>query len=271
MTAIIKDEESWYSKPEVAKLADIFTKQINLSGPPRPPLQRIGNRASLDIRIPSICQAIHEALSSRQCEATYQSCLALDLEESGITVAFEVPIHLTYKGRVVGTRRADLIIQTNDDNARSVLEIKALSALTSEHLKQLEFYMHYMSIDVGYLINFPHDTGFPDARLDAASDCSQKGGNNFYFLQSVLAGPNLILSDHLLRGKNENAKVQIIKVTKEYGPDRRAPAPRALLVDPPREHFGVTKQGLPCKICLKQRRFCSLHVDQDRSRAGLSR
>ena len=71
----------------------------------------------------------------------------------------------------------------------------------TDHLKQLEFYMHHFDIHLGYLINFPHDTGFPDV------------DDTTTFLQEVLTGSDAPLSDRKIRKRCTDEPVLIIKVT----------------------------------------------------------
>jgi GxxExxY protein len=256
---------AYNERASVSELAYLFSKKIDLTGPAKP-IPSIVDQAGLDAHLPSLCQSIFDALSSRQCEATYQRCLALDLEEAGVTVASEVSMTLAYKGRSVGTRRADLVLQTADKSL-CVLELKATAALTSDNLKQIEFYMHYLSIDVGYLVNFPHDSGFPDVP-GGGEGGGGSGGGGGVFVQTLLLGSAQILSDWSIRGKHEGATVQIIKVERQHGaipsgPPRRfgdlnrAPAPPS-----PTRTYGLTLKGLPCKVCLKQQGFCAQHTDQ---------
>jgi hypothetical protein len=163
--------------------------------------------------------------------------------------------------------------------------------------------MHYLNINVGYQINFPHDSGFSDVSLNSGA-----GGGGCVFIQKVLSGTPGVLSDRSFRGKHEDAFVQIIKVERRRDYLFQKP-PRNFdnlfgagvidPFDPPRgvgeeiiktgrqrsavpqsaqqklgtlfmearpmnfRTFGVTLKGQPCKICLKQGRFCSMHADQE--------
>lgn len=141
---------------------------------------------SLDRNLPDICAAIFSSLSSRELEATSQQCLAIDLKEAGVELQQEVEIPIIYRGQRVGARRADIVLKTPDDSL-AVLKLKALKELRSEDLRQLQFYMYHLGIDTGYLINFPHDRGFPDIPDEG-----------IVFQQTVLAGHSIV-SDRTLR------------------------------------------------------------------------
>jgi len=161
-----------------------------------------------------MCQSIFDTISSRQLEATYQRCLKMDLEECGVEVIEEVALELVYKGKKVGTRRADLVLETSNKE-RAIVELKAVSgSLSKEHLKQLEYYMYHFRIHTGYLINFPHDSLFPDIPDDSSPPADSSS-----FSQSVLCGmpDNTVISDSNTRGANATSVVQIVKVVRNFG------------------------------------------------------
>ena len=85
----------------------------------------------------------------------------------------EMDITLMYRGHPVGARRCDLLL-TTADGQRAIIEIKAVEArrFCATTMGQLEFYMHHMEVDHGYLINFPHQRKFPD--VPESSVFSQK-------------------------------------------------------------------------------------------------
>ena len=51
--------------------------------------QRIDSLTLLNQQLPSICSNIFKSLGSQQRKATYQRCLQLDLEETGLVVNVE--------------------------------------------------------------------------------------------------------------------------------------------------------------------------------------
>jgi hypothetical protein len=185
-----------------------------------------------------------------------------------------------YKGKKVGTRRADLVLETSNKE-RAIVELKAVSgSLSKEHLKQLEYYMYHFRIHTGYLINFPHDSLFPDIP-DASPDSSS-------FSQSVLCGmpDNTVISDSSTRGANATSVVQIVKVVRNFGsgspsktlspPGTNATAtsyttpkknfsttPAAAVTTPPVSGSPIcgalTSKGTPCK-CSKP---CKFHAEGD--------
>jgi len=129
---------------------------------------------------------------------------------------------------------------------------------------QLQFYMHHLDVDIGYLINFPHDNGFP---TDLPSTATA-----MLYRQTVLSGSAGIggLSDRNTRARNANAQVQIIKVercvsviAKDYSL-ALPPKPKESLsksVQKPDDFIvPIAKStGLPCKLCLKYNSYCKYH------------
>lgn len=69
--------------------------------------------------------------------------------EADIPVEVEVPLHVMYKGHVLGDYRADMVV----DN-RVIVELKAVSALSVMHEIQLVNYLTATGIEDGILINF---------------------------------------------------------------------------------------------------------------------
>ena len=222
------------------------------------PHRKITDVKSFDDQIERICQSLFHTLTSKQLERTYQRCLAIDLKHAGIKVLVEeAEIKLQYKGERVATRRADIVLRTPSDKQWIVLELKAVQMLTSEHMKQLQFYMHHLDIDIGYLINFPHDTGFPDLPSTAI------------YRQTILSGSEDVLSDRNTRGSNANARVQIIKAER-VSPgvdDSRAPSPCVSLAQSAKKTGNfiapiARTTGEPCKLCMKYQSYCRYHREK---------
>jgi len=126
-------------------------------------IAEIRDLADLEKHLPGICTRIFAQMPGREKERTYQGCLQLDLESAGVRVDREIDITLMYRGHPVGTRRCDLLL-TTADGQRALIEIKAVEAwrFRATAMEQLEFYMHHMGVDHGYLINFPRERKLPD-------------------------------------------------------------------------------------------------------------
>lgn len=225
-------------------------------------------------------KALFDVLGTQNLEATYQRALCLDLADMGISTEQEVPINLMYKGSVVGHRRADVIL-TLEDGSRAIIELKAVAGnVGREHVKQLQYYLSHFNIDTGFVINFPHDAGFPEIVDDSFYYDVESVGDSTDF-----TGPHKMD----LRKPLSDKSVQVAKVTRrlksssEGFPTSKTTAPAAQSVfgsplapthvpalaaaQQPQVsalRYGLTKAGTPCKICLKKEDFCHLHINQMR-------
>ncbi|MDE6806125.1 MAG: GxxExxY protein [Muribaculaceae bacterium] len=94
-------------------------------------------------------------------ENVYKNALLLELRSRGIKVETEKEVDVKYKGTKVGKYRIDLMVED-----LVILELKAVSSLTSAHTFQLINYLTATEIDNGVLINygekfqFQHKTRF---------------------------------------------------------------------------------------------------------------
>ncbi|ETI54300.1 hypothetical protein F443_02864 [Phytophthora nicotianae P1569] len=133
-------------------------------GEPKDPnskdLPRITSSSQLEEELPAICNEVFRVLGPYNLEATYQRALARELKDRGVTVFSEVEIPIEYKGQRIASRRVDLYLKLDKP---VILELKAVTTgIKRDHERQLIFYMTHFNVNDGYLINFPHVTGFPD-------------------------------------------------------------------------------------------------------------
>jgi GxxExxY protein len=92
---------------------------------------------------------VHAALGNGFQEVIYQRALEIELEESGLKVAREFVMPVYYKGRQIGERRVDFLIDENIS-----VELKALILLEPVHFAQARNYLEAYNLEVGLLINF---------------------------------------------------------------------------------------------------------------------
>ena len=93
--------------------------------------------------------AVHSALGNGFQEVIYQRALEIEMTDRGLSVSREHEMPIFYKGRQVGTRRADFLV----DNVVMV-ELKAIVQLEDVHLAQAMNYLEAYDLEVGLLINF---------------------------------------------------------------------------------------------------------------------
>ena len=92
---------------------------------------------------------VHSVLGPAFLESVYKNALAHELEAAGVKVEIEKLIAVNYKGVVVGTFSADMVIE-----ASIIVELKAVQALGVTHEVQIINYLTATGLDVGLLLNF---------------------------------------------------------------------------------------------------------------------
>ena len=92
---------------------------------------------------------VHAALGNGFQEVIYQRALEIELEESGLKIAREFTMPIYYKGRKIGERRVDFLIQEIIS-----VELKALLKLEPVHFAQAINYLEAYNLEIGLLLNF---------------------------------------------------------------------------------------------------------------------
>ncbi|HAS41039.1 MAG TPA: GxxExxY protein [Microscillaceae bacterium] len=82
-------------------------------------------------------------------EKVYQNAMYLELQKKNFQVEAQKQIKVYYKGLVVGTYYADLMV-----NQKVILELKASEVLVYENELQLLNYLRATKMEVGLLLNF---------------------------------------------------------------------------------------------------------------------
>jgi len=93
--------------------------------------------------------AVHSSLGNGFQEVIYQRALEIEMTEQRLSFAREQEMPIYYKGRQIGSRRVDFLM----DNAVCV-ELKAIVKLEEIHLDQAINYLESYDLEVGLLINF---------------------------------------------------------------------------------------------------------------------
>jgi GxxExxY protein len=94
--------------------------------------------------------AIHRYHRNGHLEKIYENALANRLRKQGLNVRQQHPLHVYDEdGTMLGEFFADLIIED-----RLILELKAVKAITDEHISQILGYLRSARIETGLLINF---------------------------------------------------------------------------------------------------------------------
>lgn len=105
-------------------------------------------------KIIGICMEVHNQLGKGFNEIVYSDALEIELMDNGIHYSREKKFDISYKGNLLPHKyKADFII----DN-KIVLELKAVSSLSSSHVKQTLNYLAVSKLKLGLLINFGEDS-----------------------------------------------------------------------------------------------------------------
>lgn len=106
--------------------------------------------ASLTYKIIGACIEIHRQLGCGFLEPVYQEALSLELEERNIPYQKEKLLEINYKNKLLSKKYiADFICFD-----KIIVELKALSKLTSDHEVQLLNYLKATGFEIGLLVNF---------------------------------------------------------------------------------------------------------------------
>ncbi len=82
-------------------------------------------------------------------EKVYENAHVHQMRKDGLKVMQQHPIKVEYDGEIIGEFFADMLVED-----RILVELKAVSELTSEHLAQALNYLRATGLDACLLINF---------------------------------------------------------------------------------------------------------------------
>jgi len=108
-----------------------------------------GKHDDLTKKIIGVFYDVYNELGYGFLECVYREAMRLALSQEGLVVACEVPIPVEFRGAVIGTFRADLIV-----NDTVLVELKTCEALAREHESQTLHYLNATRIEVALLMNF---------------------------------------------------------------------------------------------------------------------
>jgi GxxExxY protein len=100
-------------------------------------------------KINGCAMKVHNTLGNGFQEVIYQRCLVIELKRAGLKFEREKEQPISYDGFVVGTRRADFVVEN-----QLIVELKAVINLEDVHLAQAKNYVVVYDFPIGLLINF---------------------------------------------------------------------------------------------------------------------
>lgn len=92
---------------------------------------------------------VHRRLGPGLTEPLYERALCIELTHCGLSFSRQISVPVLFRGQVIGSYRADLIVEN-----RVVVEIKSVERLAGVHQAQLLAYMRVLRMPTGLLINF---------------------------------------------------------------------------------------------------------------------
>lgn len=101
-------------------------------------------------KIVGACMEVHKVLGCGFLEPVYQEALALEFQQQGITFEREREFEISYKGLILPkTYKVDFLCY-----GKIIVELKALSQFTGDHLAQALNYLKASHLKLGLLVNF---------------------------------------------------------------------------------------------------------------------
>lgn len=100
-------------------------------------------------KINGCAMKVHNTLGNGFQEVIYQRCLAIEMKRVALEFGREVEQNIYYDSIMVGTRRADFVVEE-----KVIVELKALINLEDVHLAQAKNYVVAYDFPIGLLINF---------------------------------------------------------------------------------------------------------------------
>jgi len=101
-------------------------------------------------KIIGACIEVHKELGPGFLEAVYQEALEIEFERNHIPYEREKELEIVYKGEKLSKKYyADFVCFD-----KIIVELKALSTLTTEHYAQVLNYLKATGFKLGILINF---------------------------------------------------------------------------------------------------------------------
>jgi GxxExxY protein len=93
--------------------------------------------------------AVHRELGPCHLESAYQRALEIEFDHCGISYQCQVPVKLSYRGRVVGEGRLDFLVE-----GKVVVDLKATESISPVFVAQMISYLKITRLKLGLIINF---------------------------------------------------------------------------------------------------------------------
>jgi GxxExxY protein len=100
-------------------------------------------------RIINVFYAVYDELGSGFLEKICQAAMVMALRSAGLKVAERVPFEVYFRGQLLGTFIADIVVE-----GLVLIEIKSRSALTMSDEAQVMNYLRASNLEVALIMNF---------------------------------------------------------------------------------------------------------------------
>ena len=94
---------------------------------------------------------VNRVLGPGFLEKVYEKALLVELRKRGLKADSQVPIEVSYKGKMVGEYIADILVED-----KVIVELKTVESLEKIHEAQLLNYLRATGIHIGLLVNMKH-------------------------------------------------------------------------------------------------------------------
>ena len=111
--------------------------------------ERQFRHAKLRRKIIGVFYEVYGELGYGFLESVYRSAMEIALAEAGLVVEPEVRLHARFRGRSIGTFRADMLVE-----GAVLVELKVARGIDSSHVAQLLNYLRCSILEVGLIFNF---------------------------------------------------------------------------------------------------------------------
>ncbi len=108
-----------------------------------------GKHDDLTQKVIGVFYDVYKEWGSGFLESVYREAMRIALAQAGLRAECEVAIQVFFRGNMIGTFRADLVV-----NGVVLVELKACETLIREHVSQTLNYLKATEIEVALLMNF---------------------------------------------------------------------------------------------------------------------
>lgn len=109
------------------------------------------NEEELTYKIRGCVFEVFKELGAGFSEKVYEKALMIELKNQGLDSKAQQSLTVLYKNEIVGEYVTDIVV-----DKKVVLELKAISKITSVHEAQILNYLKATGLKVGLLINFTY-------------------------------------------------------------------------------------------------------------------